>query len=152
MVFLPNITTNHAITCTNPETKFHWHRIQNPVAGIWSPQRGIQNPIMFPGFPYMGLQWRSKVLGPFQWYYWNWRTLPSRPNQSWILSKMRGNECYFGHNIAGEVGGTTGWTQSQTKIVVRSGVLCNNYLEGLFHTVQSSFVLHSRCRTECFVG
>ena len=51
---MPNII--HAITHTNPETKFHWQRIHNPVAGISSPQRRIQNPIMFPGFPYIGGQ------------------------------------------------------------------------------------------------
>ena len=53
--------------------------------------------------------------------------------------------CFFGHNIAGGGGGgggeTTGWTQSEKKIVARSRVLRNNYLEELFHTVPSSFVL-----------
>ena len=38
-----------------------------------------------------------------------------------------------------------GWRdepKDEQKIVARSRVLCNNYLEGLFHTVPSSFVLH----------
>ena len=38
-----------------------------------------------------------------------------------------------------------GWRdepKDEQKIVVRSRVLRNNYLEGLFHTVPSSFVLH----------
>ena len=74
-------------------------------------------------------------------------TLPSHPKQSWILSKMDGKEWLFDHNIAGGggvSGGTTGWTQSQ-KIVIRSRVLCNIYLERLFHTVPSSFVLQVSC-------
>ena len=38
-----------------------------------------------------------------------------------------------------------GWRdepKDEQKIAARSRVLCNNYLEGLFHTVPSSFVLH----------
>ena len=27
----------------NPESKFHWQGIQNPVVGIWNPWCGIQN-------------------------------------------------------------------------------------------------------------
>ena len=45
--------------------------------------------------------------------------------------------------LLGKVPG--GWRDEPTdeqKIVARSRVLRNNYLEGLFHTVPSSFVLH----------
>ena len=42
-------------------------------------------------------------------------TPPLPPKQSWILSKMDGNECFFSQNIASGRGGTTGWTQSRLK-------------------------------------
>ena len=35
----------------NPESKFHWQRIRNPLPGIWNPCRGIQNRRL----PYVGL-------------------------------------------------------------------------------------------------
>ena len=55
---------------------------------------------------------------------------------NWVL--------FFGHNIARGRGGggTTRWTQSRTKNVLRSRILRNYCLQGLFHTVPSSFVLH----------
>ena len=46
-----------------------------------------------------------------------------------------------GHNIAGGSGGRGNELRAHQKIVVRSMVLRNNYLEGLFRTVPSSFVL-----------
>ena len=49
----------------------------------------------------------------------------------------------FGHNFAGGSGGSTDAPKAEPKMVVRSRVLRNNYLEGLFHTFPSSFVL--RC-------
>ena len=42
----------------------------------------------------------------------------------------------------GGVGGLRDEPKAEHKIVVRSRVLCNNYLERFFHTVPSSFVLH----------
>ena len=62
----------------------------------------------------------------------------------------------FGHNIAGDgewwgVGGGEGGRldepKAEQKIVVRSRVLCNNYLVRLFDTVPTSFVLHGRINT-----
>ena len=54
---------------------------------------------------------------------------------------------FFGHNIAGRGGGGGGEGQqdepkADQKIVISCRVLRNNYLEGLFHTVPSCFVLH----------
>ena len=37
--------------------------------------------------------------------------------------------------------------EADQKIVIRSRGLCNNYLEGLFHTVPSSLVHH--CKQNC---
>ena len=51
---------------------------------------------------------------------------------------MGGNELFFGHNIA--EGGLRDEPKAEKKIVARSRVLRNNYLEELFHTVPSSFV------------
>ena len=31
----------------NPESKFHWQRIRNPVPGIRNPWRGVQNPRLY---------------------------------------------------------------------------------------------------------
>ena len=61
----------------------------------------------------------------------------------------------FGHNIAdgeGGWGGGGGGEQMEEpkpkkKNVVRSRVLCNNYLERLFDTVPTSFVHHCRIDT-----
>ena len=51
----------------------------------------------------------------------------------------------FGHNIAGGgVGGRRDEPKAGQKIVITNRVLCKNYLEGLFHTMRSSFVLHCR--------
>ena len=55
---------------------------------------------------------------------------------------MGGKECFFGQNIAGGVGGGGGGggggrrdeTKADQKIVIKSRVQCNNYLEWLFHT------------------
>ena len=58
----------------------------------------------------------------------------------------------FGHNIADgdggwERGGRLDEPKAEQKIVVRSRVLCNNYLERLFDTVPTSFVQHCRIET-----
>ena len=58
---------------------------------------------------------------------------------------MGGNEWVFlATTLLGEVGrgGRRDEPKAEQKIVVRSRVLRNNCLEGLFHTVLSSFVLH----------
>ena len=55
------------------------------------------------------------------------------------------NDCFFGHNIAGEgVWGDDGMYPKEIKKLLLGA---ESYLEGLFHTVQSSliFVLHCRC-------
>ena len=48
----------------------------------------------------------------------------------------------FGHNFAGGSGGSTDEPKAEPKMVVRSRVLRNNYLEGLFHRFPSTFFLH----------
>ena len=56
---------------------------------------------------------------------------------------MGGNEWVFlATTLLGEVGGRRDEPKAEQKIVVRSRVLRTNCLEGLFHTVPSSFVLH----------
>ena len=58
---------------------------------------------------------------------------------------------FFGRNIAGGSGGGGGGDEMNPKlvkkIVSRGRVLRNNYLEGLFHTVPSSFVPRHCCYT-----
>ena len=49
---------------------------------------------------------------------------------------------FFGHNIVRGSGGRRDEPKADEKIVIKSKVLCNNYLEGIFHTVPSSFVPH----------
>ena len=54
---------------------------------------------------------------------------------------------FLGYNIAaGGVGRRRDEPKAEQKIVVRSRVPHNNYLEGLFQTVPSSFVLHCWAR------
>ena len=55
---------------------------------------------------------------------------------NWVL--------FFCHNVARGSGGTTGEPKAEQKIVLRSRILRNYCLEGLLHTVPSSFVLHWR--------
>ena len=61
---------------------------------------------------------------------------------------------FFGHNIARESGGGArrrDEPKAEQIIVLRSRILRNYCLEGLFHTVPSSFVLHCTCkRTQQF--
>ena len=60
---------------------------------------------------------------------------------------------YFLATFAGGGGGGGGGVggpdepKAEQKIVVRSRVLCNIYLERLFDTVSTSFVLHCRINT-----
>ena len=39
-----NPESHYPIKDWNPESKFHWQRIQNPEPGIRNPRRGVQNP------------------------------------------------------------------------------------------------------------
>ena len=70
-------------------------------------------------------------------------TLPLPP-QTKLNLEQNGWKCvlFLATTLLGEVGGRRDKTQSRTKIVLRSRVLRNNCLEGLFHTVWSSFDLH----------
>ena len=49
---------------------------------------------------------------------------------------------FLATTLLGEVGERRDEPKAEQKIVLRSRVLRNNCLEGLFHTVPSSFVLH----------
>ena len=40
---------------------------------------------------------------------------PPPPKQNWILSKLGGNECFFGHNIAGGGGWGSGGKTDEPK-------------------------------------
>ena len=51
---------------------------------------------------------------------------------------------FLATTLLGEVGERRDEPKAEQKIVLRSRVLRNNCLEGLFHTVPSSFVLHCR--------
>lgn len=69
---------------------------------------------------------------------------------------MGGNELFFWPQHCsrggggGEVGRLRDEPKAEKKIVARSRVLRNNYLEELFHTVPSSFVLRHCCYTELY--
>ena len=53
---------------------------------------------------------------------------------------------FLATRLLGEVGERRDEPKAEQKIVLRSRVLRNNCLEGLFHTVPNSFVLH--CSTK----
>ena len=53
---------------------------------------------------------------------------------------------FLATTLLGEVGERRDEPKAEQKIVLRSRVLRNNCLEGLFHTVPTSFVLH--CSTK----
>ena len=84
---------------------------------------------------------------------------PPLPLQTkFIWSKIGSNECFFWPQHCwcvcgvclleggGGGGGLKRWDEPKAdkKNAVRSGVLCNNYLERRFFLVPSSFVLHCR--------
>ena len=48
---------------------------------------------------------------------------------------------FLATTLLGGVGGLQHEPKAEQKIVVRSRVLCKNYLEGVFHTVPISFVI-----------
>ena len=66
------------------------------------------------------------------------------PNKVDFCAKWVEMSVFFGHIIAGGRGGEglRDEPKGEQKIVVRSGVLRNKYLEGLFRAVLGSFVLH----------
>ena len=80
-------------------------------------------------------------------------TPPLPPQTKLNFEQMGGMTAFLATNFlgGGRGGGGVGdvgmYPKEIKKIVIRSRVLCNNYLEGLFHTVQSSliFVPHCRC-------
>ena len=66
-------------------------------------------------------------------------SVPSHPKQSWILRKMGGNQCIFlPQHCWGELGNDGMNPKPNKKMVIRSRLLRNNYLEGLFNTAPSS--------------
>ena len=71
---------------------------------------------------------------------------PPTPNKVEFGAKWVKLSAFLGHNIArgsgGGGGGQRDEPKAEQKIVLRSRVLRNYCLEALFHTVQSSFVLH----------
>ena len=67
---------------------------------------------------------------------------PPTPHKVEFGAKWAKKNGFFGHNIARGIGGRRDEPKAEQKIVFRSRVLRNNCLEGLFHTVPSSFVLH----------
>ena len=70
---------------------------------------------------------------------------PPTPIKVEFCSKWVEMSAFLATTLLEGVGGWQDEPKVKPKIVIRSKVLYNNYLEGLFHTVPSSFVLH--CRT-----
>ena len=72
-------------------------------------------------------------------------TPPLPPKQSWILSKMDGNECFFGQSIAGGGGGGVGGRQHEPKADKKNCLGAESYLtitrKGFF--AQSQVILSS---------
>ena len=84
-----------------------------------------------------------KSIGIFPVILLKLATPPLPPQTKLNLEKNGGNECFFRPQHCWGKWGDDGMNPKLNKIiVVRSRVLRNNYLEGLFHTVPSSFVLH----------
>ena len=69
---------------------------------------------------------------------------PSLPPQTKLNLEQNGWKwvLFLATTLLGEVGGRRDEPKAEQKIVLRSRVLRNYCLEGLFHTVPSSFVLH----------
>ena len=71
-----------------------------------------------------------------------------RPQAKLNFEQMGGMTAFLATTLLGGGGSGGCWDVPKgEKFVIRSRVLRNNYLEGLFHTVQSSliFVPHCRC-------
>ena len=69
---------------------------------------------------------------------------PPTPNKVEFGAKWVRMSAFLATTLLGEVGERRDEPKAEQKIVLRSRVLRNNCLEGLFHTVPSSFVLHCR--------
>ena len=71
---------------------------------------------------------------------------PPTPNKVEFGAKWVKLSAFLATTLLGEVGagGRQGEPKAAQKIVLRSRVLQDYCLEGLFHTVPSSFVLHCR--------
>ena len=67
---------------------------------------------------------------------------PPTPNKVEFGAKWVKMSAFLATTLLGEVGGRRDEPKAEQKIVLRSRVLRNYCLEALFHTVQSSFVLH----------
>ena len=72
---------------------------------------------------------------------------PPTPNKVEFGAKWGKLSAFLATTLLGEVGGRWDEPKAEQKIVLRSRILRNYCLEGLFHTVPSSFVLHCRMRT-----
>ena len=67
---------------------------------------------------------------------------PPTPNKVEFWAKWVRMSAFLATTLLGEVGERRDEPKAEQKIVLRSRVLRNNCLEGLFHTVPTSFVLH----------
>ena len=67
---------------------------------------------------------------------------PPTPNKVEFGAKWVKLSAFFGHNIARRAGGRRNEPKAEQKNALRSRILRNYCLQGLFHTVPSSFVLH----------
>ena len=67
---------------------------------------------------------------------------PPTPNKVEFGAKWVRMSAFFATTLLGGVGERRDEPKAEQKIVLRSRVLRNYCLEALFHTVQSSFVLH----------
>ena len=67
---------------------------------------------------------------------------PPTPNKAEFCAKWVKMSAFLATTLLGGVGGLQHEPKAEQKIVVRSRVLPKNYLEGFFHTVPISFVLH----------
>ena len=83
----------------------------------------------------------------YYYYYYYYITKPGDPspptsNKVEFGAKWVKMSAFLATTLLGEVGGRRNEPKAEQNIVIRSRVLRNNCLEGLFHTVPSSFVLH----------
>ena len=69
---------------------------------------------------------------------------PPTPKKVEFGAKWMKTSAFLATTLLGEVGVRRDEPKAEQKIVLRSRVLRNNCLEGLFHTVPSSFVLLCR--------
>ena len=119
---------------------------ENPESSSWHLESTAWNPESnnVPWIPLHGATMEVKSVGTFSVILLKLANPPLPPQSKFILSKMGGRPQHCWEKL----GGRRDELKAKQKIVVRRWVLRNNYLEGLFHTVASSFVLHCRCRTD----